>query len=76
MIAMTGRGTAGYRLGLIVQDFDGYLAWGHVGFWNTFAYYVPTLDLTVGGSILNHHAAHGHELVSRLIQTVAQAQEN
>jgi len=76
MIAMTGRGTAGYRLGLIVQDFDGYLAWGHVGFWNTFAYHVPTLDLTVGGSILNHHATHCHELVSRLIQTVAQAQEN
>lgn len=73
---MTGRGTAGYRLGLSVTDFDGFLGWGHTGFWNTFAYHVPTLDLTVGGSILNHDASHSHGLVTRLVGAVAQAKES
>jgi len=67
---MTGQGTTDYRLGLVVTDFGDFLGWGHTGFWNTFAYFVPELDLTVTGSILNHHAEKGRELARRLIEAV------
>ena len=69
--AMTGSGTPGYRLGLACIDFGDHLAWGHTGFWNTFAFYLPTLDLTVSGCILNHHAEKGQELARRLVEAVA-----
>lgn len=69
--AMTGQGTAEYRLGIFCVDFGNYLAWGHSGFWNTFAYFIPELDLTVSGCILNHHAEKGQELARRLVDTVA-----
>lgn len=68
LAAMTGEGTAGYRLGLMCVDLDGHLAWGHTGFWNTFAFHVPALDLTVSGCVLNHHVAKGQELARRLVQ--------
>jgi hypothetical protein len=71
---MTGRGTLPYRLGLMVIECDGRLAVGHQGFWNTFAFHVPSLDLTVGGSILNHDAANGQKLVRRLVAVVAAAE--
>jgi D-alanyl-D-alanine carboxypeptidase len=67
---MTGRGTLPYRLGLMVVECDGRLAVGHQGFWNTFAYHVPSLDLTVGGTILNHDAANGLLLVRRIVSAV------
>jgi D-alanyl-D-alanine carboxypeptidase len=73
---MTGRGTLAYRLGLMVKECDGRLAIGHQGFWNTFAYHVPSLDLTLGGSILNHDAANGFQLVRRLVAVVAAAGED
>ncbi len=73
MVEMTGRGTGTYRLGLSVQESGGHLVWGHTGFWNTFAYHVPTLDLTLGGGILNHEAAYCQELVGRLIGVVSRA---
>lgn len=68
---MTGRGTLPYRLGLMVVECDGWLAYGHQGFWNTFAFHVPSLDLTVGGTILNHDAANGRVLLRRLVAAVA-----
>mgnify|MGYP001817035471 FL=1 len=68
---MTVRGTANYKLGIFRLDFGGRHAWGHSGFWNTFAYYVPELDLTVSGCILNHHAEKGQELARRLVDAVA-----
>jgi D-alanyl-D-alanine carboxypeptidase len=71
LAAMTGDGTAPYRLGLMCMEMGGHLAWGHQGFWNTFAYHVPALDLTVAGSILNHHAANGIQLADRLVARVA-----
>ena len=50
------------------QELANYLAWGHQGFWNTFAFHVPSLDLTVAGSILNHHPVEkGQELAKRLV---------
>lgn len=73
--AMTTRGTKPYRLGLIILDCDGHEAFGHQGFWNTLAYHVPSLDLTVGGCILNHDAANGSELLFRLVSAVAAASE-
>lgn len=71
--AMTGRGTAAYRLGLMAVDFDGRVGFGHQGFWNTFAFHVPSLDLTVAGCVLNHDAVNGRELARRLIAAVAAA---
>lgn len=71
--AMTGRGTADYRLGLMAVDFDGRVGFGHQGFWNTFAFHVPSLDLTVSGCVLNHDAVNGRELARRLIAAVAAA---
>ncbi|MEW6757433.1 MAG: serine hydrolase domain-containing protein [Acidobacteriota bacterium] len=68
---MTGRGTLPYRLGLMVVECDGWIAYGHQGFWNTFAFHVPSLDLTVGGTILNHDAANGRVLLRRLVAAVA-----
>jgi D-alanyl-D-alanine carboxypeptidase len=67
LAAMTGGGTAGYRLGLMAVDLDGHLALGHQGFWNTFAFHVPGLDATVSGCVLNHDAANGRVLASRLV---------
>jgi len=64
---MTGRGKLPYRLGLMREEMAGHLAWGHTGFWNTFAFHLPTLDLTVAGAVLDHHAGRGQELARRLV---------
>jgi hypothetical protein len=37
---------------------------------------VPSLDLTVSGSILNHDAANGRELMCRLVNVVEAAADN
>lgn len=71
LAAMTGQGTAGYRLGLMCTDLAGHLAWGHTGFWNTFAYHVPTLDLTIAGCVLNHAAERGRVLAESVAARVA-----
>ena len=71
LAAMTGDGTSSYRLGLMCLDLSGQLAWGHQGFWNTFAYHVPSLDATVAGCILDHDAVNGRELASRLVARLA-----
>ena len=73
LAAMTGDGTPPYRLGLMCVELAGHLAWGHQGFWNTFAFHVPSLDLTLSGAILNHHAVNGRELAQRLVAWVAAA---
>ena len=70
--AMTGGGTSSYRLGLMVMELGGHVAFGHQGFWNTFSFHVPSLDLTVAGSVMNHHATNGKELAAALIATVAE----
>lgn len=73
--AMTTRGTESYRLGLMVLECDGIEVYGHQGFWNTFAFHVPSLDLTVSGSILNHDATNGRELMCRLLKVITEYQE-
>ena len=72
MAAMTGSGTETYRLGLMVVDLGGWQALGHQGFWNTFAFHVPSLDLTVAGAIMNHHAENGRQLAAQLVAAVAE----
>lgn len=68
---MTGRGTPSYRLGLIRAELGGHPAWGHTGFWNTFAFHVPDLDLTVAGCIPDHFAGRGQVLAGKLAAAVA-----
>ena len=74
LAAMTGLGTAPYRLGLMSMELGGYVVFGHQGFWNTFAFHVPALDLTVSGCLLNHDAVNGRELAAALIERVAAEQ--
>jgi len=75
LAAMTGDGTASYRLGLMSMELGGHQVWGHQGFWNTFAFHVPSLDLTVSGCILNHHAENGKVLAAELIERVSRARQ-
>ena len=70
--AMTRRGAPGYRLGLFHLELAGHEAWGHSGFWNTFAFHVPDLDLTIAGCITDHFAEKGQVLAERLGRTVAE----
>jgi len=72
--AMTGRGTPGYRLGLFHLTLAGHEAWGHTGFWNTFAFYVPDLDLAVGGAVTDHFAARGQGLAEEAVAAAAALQ--
>ena len=71
LAAMTRDGTPAYRLGLMVKEFSGQQAFGHQGFWNTFAFHLPALDLTVSGCILDHFATNGRELAAALVAAVA-----
>jgi len=71
LAAMTGGGTRTYRLGLMYLKLADHQAWGHQGFWNTFAFHVPTLDVTVAGSIMSHHAVNGRDLADALVARVA-----
>ncbi|MBK8165258.1 MAG: beta-lactamase family protein [bacterium] len=71
LAAMTGLGTEPYRLGLMAVDLDSHLAFGHQGFWNTFAFHLPGLDATLSGCILGHDAANGRILASRLAARLA-----
>lgn len=74
LVQMTGRGSLPYRLGLMRKEMSGHLVWGHTGFWNTFAFHVPTLDLTVAGAVLDHKVERGQVLVERLVEAVAAAE--
>ncbi len=71
--AMTGRGTTLYRLGVVCRELADHVAWGHQGFWNTFTYHVPSLDVTVAGALLDHEAVNGRELADALVAAVAAA---
>lgn len=76
LTAMTGGGTAPYRLGLMSMELGGHVVFGHQGFWNTFAFHVPVLDLTVSGCSLNHDAVNAKELAAALIERVAEARRS
>lgn len=40
-----------YRHGIYSRDVEGARGYGHTGFWNTFAFHFPELDLTVAASL-------------------------
>lgn len=40
-----------YRSGIYARDVEGVRGFGHTGFWNTFAFHFPELDLTVAVSL-------------------------
>ncbi|MBU8870130.1 MAG: beta-lactamase family protein [Gemmatimonadales bacterium] len=71
LAAMTGGGTSGYRLGLICTELGGHIAYGHTGFWNTFAFHIPALDLTLSGCVLSHNAARGQELADKMVKVIS-----
>jgi hypothetical protein len=58
-------------LGLFRLELAGRRAWGHMGFWNTFAFHVPELDLTVAGCLTDHFSGRGQVLAERLVAAVA-----
>jgi hypothetical protein len=69
---MTGQGARTYRLGIFCSNFGDRLAWGHTGFWNTFAFHVPALDLTVAGAVLDHFTERGQVLAEEIVEIVGE----
>ena len=47
-----------YRYGIYSRDFGGHRGYGHTGFWNTFSFHFPDLDLTVAGSLTQQEKAY------------------
>lgn len=39
-----------YGCGIVKYSFGGQQAWGHTGFWHTWLYWVPSLDLVISGA--------------------------
>ncbi len=74
LAAMLERGSLPYRLGVMREVMSGHLVWGHTGFWNTFAFHVPGLDLTIAGAILNHEAGRGQVLTEKLVADILAAE--
>ena len=60
----------GYRMGIQRIEFEGKEAWGHTGFWNTFAYHFPEDDITVAGSVNQQRGLRGTGLGNQLFQIV------
>jgi len=69
---MIGEGAPNYRLGLMNVELGPYLGWGHTGFWNTFSFYVPSLDLTLSGCVLNHFAGRGQALAAQMVEALSE----
>lgn len=72
---MMTAGTNDYRLGLMYMQLGGRQAWGHQGFWNTFAFHLPALDLTLSGTVLNHKSENGKILADRLAARIAKERQ-
>ena len=62
-----------YRIGLDALDVDGRLGLGHTGFWNTFAYHFPDIDLTVAGSINQVQGPRGSRLAEAVVKELLAA---
>ena len=46
-----------YRYGIYSKMVNGVTAYGHTGFWNTFSFHFPELDLTVAASLTQQEKA-------------------
>ncbi|CAM2070419.1 Beta-lactamase family protein [Sulfidibacter corallicola] len=66
LTAVEAKDGDGYRMGLEPIDVDGHRGWGHRGFWNTFAYYFPDLDLAIAGSVMQREGPRGIDLVKEI----------
>ncbi|MBU8923100.1 MAG: beta-lactamase family protein [Bacteroidales bacterium] len=64
-----------YRAGIWHIDVDGMTGWGHTGFWNSFAFYFPEMDLVVAGSIMQRNGPRGSVLVDEIVRIVRTALE-
>jgi D-alanyl-D-alanine carboxypeptidase len=47
-----------YRYGIYSRNVGGVTAYGHTGFWNTFSFHIPELDLTVAASLTQQEKAY------------------
>jgi D-alanyl-D-alanine carboxypeptidase len=47
-----------YRYGIYSRNVAGVTAYGHTGFWNTFSFHIPELDLTVAASLTQQEKAY------------------
>ena len=59
-----------YRMGLWVTEIGGRTAYQHTGFWSTSAVHVPSLDLTVTGTVNQHE---GGESLDRAVDEAIRA---
>jgi D-alanyl-D-alanine carboxypeptidase len=57
-----------YGMGLYSLDIDGKKMWGHAGFWNTFAFYLPDDDILISGSIMQKDAIKGTVLTRKIME--------
>jgi D-alanyl-D-alanine carboxypeptidase len=56
-----------YRLGVWVEEVEGFTVYRHGGFWGTTAVYVPDLDLTIAGTV-NQNS--GKEVLEEIVRRV------
>jgi len=64
---------ANYALGLFRDQEEGRVAWNHTGFFGSFMYFVPSLDLSFAGSV-NQATTPSIGLVRSVIRVIADAE--
>jgi D-alanyl-D-alanine carboxypeptidase len=63
----------GFRGGIQRTKIGAVDVWGHTGFWNTFAYYIPSLDLSIAGSLTQNQTRAGRRLQLRTVEILKEA---
>jgi D-alanyl-D-alanine carboxypeptidase len=63
----------GFRGGMQKLQIGSLEVWGHTGYWNTFAYYIPALDLSIAGSVTQNQTRAGRRLQMRALETLREA---
>ncbi|MEO8451447.1 MAG: serine hydrolase domain-containing protein, partial [Gemmatimonadota bacterium] len=49
------RDNKGYRFGISPVVIDSVQGYGHTGYWNTFSYYYPDIDVAIAGAVTQNH---------------------
>lgn len=60
-----------YACGVVKYSLAGYETWGHTGFWGTWLYWVPSLDLVISGA--NNKARDGSFDADKFVKILVQA---
>ncbi|MBN2070043.1 MAG: beta-lactamase family protein [Candidatus Krumholzibacteriota bacterium] len=68
MVIAPDQGT--YRAGIWSIEVDGITGWGHTGFWNTFTFYFPEIDLAVAGAVTRRNAVKGRVLTDEAVRII------